>query len=418
MSSLTYSHRKNSLSSSHKDRSLFWYILLFMYVFNFLGIGDIFPLIVFPYILYVIATSKFSKSFMFSLIMLACFSLMYALLIYYYNYSPIVGVIGRLVYPTLFLLLGYKLIDNKINYKKIINFLFVIIIGLTLYGFLSLMKSLSLYGSMEGMMATFGGRNVLNLWGDGFISATALTAYLSFSLAFLPLLFIKGFGKPEKMLMFILFLMSIYTINQTSSRTGILIIVFSVITVILFSDRISGKKVTRIFGGTLGFFLVAFLYSLNIFNVKSNITNTYLYQRILNTNIGNDSRVMAWETVLSNIFTYPLGGRGVSLRHGYAHNLWLDVGYDAGLIPLVFLMIFTIGSLFSVAKLLKSNHPIYVKALVISMLTAFFVIFMFEPVLQGITVYFMVFCFFIGVIYKINYLNGLNKNEQSEHTVR
>lgn len=213
MDLVTLSKDKNDISFNYK--LLFWYAVLFLYAFNFMGVGDIFPLLTFPYVLYVIATSRFSKSFMASMITLASFSVVYALFIFIYNYSSIIGIVGRLIYPVVFLVAGYTLINERTSYKQILNYLYVVVLGLSTYGVFSLFKSLNLYGSMNNMMNIFGGRNVIDLWSDGFISATALTSYVSFSLALLPTIFFKEISRFEKFLIVVLFIASFYTIIQT-----------------------------------------------------------------------------------------------------------------------------------------------------------------------------------------------------------
>ena len=150
-----------------------------------------------------------------------------------------------------------------------------------------------------------------------------------------------------------------------------------------------------------------FLYNLNLFNLKASFEGTMLFQRMATTNLQNDSRIDSWGTVLSGLFKYPLGGKGPDLRAGYAHNLWLDVGYEGGLIPFILLLSFTIVSLYAVYRFLKTDHPVYFKGITISLLTALGIIFFLEPVLQGITVLFMFYCFLVGVIFKVNYLSKM-----------
>lgn len=394
-------HTKKEVIPKTKNR--FWYIILFLYAFNFFGIGELFPLLAIPYVIRILARTKFNRGFLCSLLILGFFSVFYGLLSFYYGYYSAVGLIGRVVYPIIFMVLGYDLIGESIDYRRAERLLFSFIIGLTLYAVFSFAKSIYLYGSVDNMRYALGGRNVLNLWSEGLISATALTAYLSFSLSSVSLLFIKETPKNKRMILLILFAASVYTIFQTSSRTGIMIVAVSSLTTTLFSEKISKSKIRRVALYLVSLISLSFLYNLNFLDIKNSVQNTYLYRRMELSSL-ETSRSDAWKTVWSNMMKYPLGGKGSHLEAGFAHNLWLDVAHEGGIYPFLLLVSFTLIAGMAIVKFLRNNHPFNFKAIVVSMLTAFGIIFMLEPVLQGLTLYFMFFCFFVGMVFKLNYL--------------
>lgn len=375
---------------------------------NFLGIGDFIPLIIVPYVLVLITQTKFSKTFMISLVTLFTFSLVYSLMVFYYGFSASAGILGKLIYPASFLVLGYKLAGEKLNYKKNTGYLLIFVVFLSSYGFLSVLKTESIYGNMDYAIMVLGGRLVVDLWGNNLISATSLNSFLSLGLALLPVLFLsvrkKEISKFHKLLMLLIFSFSVYATIQISSRTGILIVFSSLLISFLFTEGLNKNKIKRILiaGVILTLGLIAF--SRNVLNLRSYVESTFIYQRLISTNLQNDSRVSTWWVSFKGLFENPLGGRETNLHLNYAHNLWLDVGYDAGIIPFLILVVFTIFALVVLMKFIKYNHPIFVKMIVLSMMTAFMVIFMFEPVLQGLGAYFTIFCYLLGTIHKMNFL--------------
>lgn len=400
---------KSSLSKNKyqtvtfNSRLLFWYLVLFLYALNFFNVGELFPLLGLPYAVHVLTTSKVSKDFMTAVLALISFSVLYCVFLYFYGYESGFRLLGRLVYPTLFLTLGYGLTNE---YKDILKYLFIINIGMAMYGLLSLFKSLRLYGSINNMMLIFGGRNVINFWGSGFMSATALTAFLSLSLVSLTAVFIKDIAKPIRIILLFLFTASAYAAFQTSSRTGVLLIAISLFITIFFKEKMNTKRIIRIFLFLGIIVILAFLYLSDAFGIKSYIESSLLYERLV-TSDTDMSRTDAWISVISNLTRYPLGGKGVDLSVGYAHNMWLDVAYEGGFLPLIILLAFSIMALFTIVRMFRDKNPLYFKKIVALMLTAFVTIFMLEPVLEGLTAYFMFFCFLLGGVYKINYLNKI-----------
>jgi O-antigen ligase len=117
---------------------------------------------------------------------------------------------------------------------------------------------------------------------------------------------------------------------------------------------------------------------------------------------------MTWGEAFRGLFTNPLGGNQTQLSLGYAHNLWLDVGWTTGLFPFVLLVFFTLMALKDYyIKLFRSDDlSLYFKYLITAMLCGFFITFMLEPIIEANVLFFCAFCFFSGILRSLNKRNN------------
>lgn len=388
-----------------------WLIILVAYSSNILGYGKFIPILLIPYCLMYLFNERFSKTFMITLFILLSFTVSYSIMLLHYGYFTIPTVLGRLIFPIILFIIGNKLSKNDIHDKKTTGYLISITVASALYGFLSLIKSMIMYGNIDVMIKELEGRFVINLWNNGLTVATGLNSYLSLGLSLLPLFFLgsnnsnnfKANSFKIYIFCFIAFSSSFYTMLSLGNRTGFLIVLISFIIVILFVDKFNMKKVFRLLIISLLTMLSYIIYSINTLGIKENLQNSFIYNRFISGSIMQDPRTDAWKTTLFGIFKSPLGGRETDIKINFAHNLWLDVGYDAGIIPFSLIVLFTLVSLYSLIVFIKSETTTLLKGLVLALYTAFFITFMVEPILQGLIIYFTLFCFVLGVIQQKNH---------------
>ncbi len=101
----------------------------------------------------------------------------------------------------------------------------------------------------------------------------------------------------------------------------------------------------------------------------------------------------------SKLLDYPLGGMNMNNKIGHAHNLWLDCGRVAGIIPLLLLFYLTCQYLYSFVRVykLKSVNPIL--RLAFTFLSFIMLVgFVSEPILEGIPMFFAFFCLLFGIL--------------------
>ena len=399
-------------------------LILCLFVVNFMGVGDFFPILLLPYIFKKMLKSKFDKNFAKSFWALLLFSFSFVTFLLFFDFfaASIAGMVGRLLYPALFLVFGYKMINNNKDSvtisKTVFNCLYLVIIFYSAYGVISFLRTMSIYGDMDAVREIYRVRQVRGLWG-GFITATSLTTFLSLSLASLPLVFVKHehLTKCRKIILLVIFILSVYAITETLSRAGIFIVIGSLTANLLFLGKFNTKKLIRIILGSVAAFLISIFYRLNIANIRGFLMEFPLYTRLISDNVESEPRFDAWWATISGLFNYPMGGRRTNLNISFVHNLWLDVAYDTGIIPFILLLIFTIYTLRNIMVFLKTDYPIYLKSIILSMTSAFLIIFMFEPVLQGVTIHFVLYCLMSGIIYKLNYLKNITDINDEIKTV-
>lgn len=69
------------------------------------------------------------------------------------------------------------------------------------------------------------------------------------------------------------------------------------------------------------------------------VVSTDVYQRFETEGLAS-ARYELWSTVLTGLPGHPDGGRQIRITENYAHNLWLDVAWDAGVLPFALLVAF------------------------------------------------------------------------------
>lgn len=310
-------------------------------------------------------------------------------------------------HPICFYIFGYRVAISDFNFKKSTRLIFIVIASSTLYGLFSLIKTILTYGSMSNAMVFLHGRLVLDMWGTRVIAATGINTTISLGLALLPILFLSGKGlkgsKKIKMLSIIFFTISLFIATQLANRTALVIIITSFVVTLLFAERISLKKITKfiLLGGLL--FLIRVIYTANFLGIKESWESTLLFSRFNISSLSEDPRLEGWKAAFLGLFEYPLGGRKADIKLSFAHNLWLDVGYDSGIPAIVLLLIFTVVSLVVLIRFVRNNPPVIFKGLVISLYVSFLISFSIEPIIQGWFSYFTLFCCLVGIIQRMNF---------------
>ncbi|WP_428909806.1 O-antigen ligase family protein [Niallia sp. Krafla_26] len=398
--------KSRPLSSTHwLTMDIFLTVLIFIYCINFFNVGVYVPLVTLPLVLIYLLKGKFSKTFYLTAFILFGFFMTYSIFLYIYQYSSNISILGKLLYPTMFFIIGNFLVEEDLDYKKTYRSLYTIIIAFTIYGVLSTLKATLIYGNGSVTARETIGRIGVDIWTNNFISATALNSSLAFGLSLLAILFIKDKyllnSNKIKLISFVCFFASTYALIQLGNRTGIIIIILSFFITLLFSDKLNKRKLVSILLVMLTFIILSFLYNINTFGIKSIVENSYIFNRFKETNLEEDPRVAAWKATFIGLFENPMGGKETYTPLFSAHNLWLDVGYEAGLIPFTLLVAFTLISLISVITVIRLDFPPLLKGLIVALYSSFIATFFVEPVLIGLNEYFTIFCLILGIVQRL-----------------
>ncbi|PYZ96003.1 hypothetical protein CR205_16660 [Alteribacter lacisalsi] len=387
------------------NKELIFAVLLGAYATNFLNIGNIIPALFIPVVVIYIIKNEFTREFWLTFYVIVCFGFLYAYLLLTHSIGSTSANIGKAIFPACLFLLGHKLVMKDLNYKKTILFTITLIVSTTLFSFFSLVKTTYLYGDINSYILE-NGRYVVSIWGNTQYASTLINALLSFSLASIPLVFIKSVDKVKvkamKFILLICFILSVYVSLTLLNRTSAMVVVVSTIFVYAFVFKFTIGKILMILGIWCSLVLAVFMSNIGINNITFGENNAF-WQRMVSSQMSEDPRFLAWREALFGMFENPLGGKQTDMSLNFAHNLWLDVGYEGGVLPFILLLFLTTIAVISLYKFSTNNHPKIVRGLMISIFSAFFVCFVFEPILQGMTVYFTFFCFFVGIIQRLNY---------------
>ena|ERR1035437_2833478 len=366
---------------------------LVLYITNFLGYAHYWK-----YIVILMAFPLFFQKekilFDINLLWLTIFTILYVYFLYYNDFLPELGNVVRIILlPLSFYAIG-KYFSNK--YPDI-NITYFIIFSLTIL--FCLMPFLSNIMSVieKGFMSS---RNIKLIWSpDKAESATIVGSFFALNMSFLALLFINTKDKFElklKYLSFFMFLIGLFSYANTMTRTGIFISLISLIMIFILME--SRRKIKYVLFILLSILPIIFL--LDFYGFSKWFEHTAYYYRFFGEIEQSKQlpRTNNWQLAFNGFFKYPLGGAKTRLTSPYAHNLWLDVGWRAGLIPLIPLLIFTCRYIISVWRINKKKYyPVFFRSVIICVCLGFLLSFSVEPVMEGLFNNFCLFCLFFGV---------------------
>ncbi|WP_296059661.1 hypothetical protein [uncultured Ellagibacter sp.] len=140
------------------------------------------------------------------------------------------------------------------------------------------------------------------------------------------------------------------------------------------------------------------LYQADFLSLKSSFETSYMAHRFSYQGVGDDDRSQRWLYYIAHFSEGILGGNviGTTSGYGYAHNLWLDTFDEAGLLPLVLLVLITVQS---IAKTIQvaSRSDVFEQSIILSFLIILMTQFFVEPIMQGSPLLFMAFAYFCGL---------------------
>lgn len=171
---------------------------------------------------------------------------------------------------------------------------------------------------------------------EGFISGNANNDKIIVPFVVLRVYF-YSLGRKKKFLFLIGSFLSVYCAVRVQSRTCIVAILILMLMSLIFNFKGMSIKKIRLL-------LISLIF---LIGIVSYIYTTYgdlliVFDRFetdeVETGGGRIDRLMI---VGSKLLDYPLGGMNMNNKIGHAHNLWLDCGRVAGIIPLLLLFYLT-----------------------------------------------------------------------------
>lgn len=246
-------------------------------------------------------------------------------------------------------------------------------------------------------------RNLPNFWTGATVSATIMGSYYVLIMCF-PALLIAGKNKLNNILkttLIILFIITVICSLRIGSRTqlGVFILCLVISLAYLIPKQTLRRNLAMLF------FLILVI-ALTITQIDFDLDSDFLsaFAGRMQENGAGDiasggGRTERWIKSAENIIKKPLGWD--ESEFGHAHNMWFDVLRIAGIIPFILLIIFTSNSFFDVLKSVRKNKSaLAFNNQIIIYFFSFMMVFMVEPIFEGMFDLFAVFCFFVGVVNK------------------
>ncbi|MBN3879167.1 MULTISPECIES: O-antigen ligase family protein [unclassified Nostoc] len=371
------------------------------------------------------------KHFFLPLILLTIFCLFFFISEVNYNYIPFLDAICFSIKIILYYILGICVANSKSFYRFYsIPFLVLCITGGgILFAFLSLLGTKGVSITASSIMAQ---RSVFSLWTDEQINGPSIDMYNYLGICLLPFIF-KLFAELKQktnvnmiflftlILSVFLFLVSSYSSLSLLARTPIFCF-FGSILIQIFHEIVSSRKaVSRvIFKYGLLFIIPLMIFYLQPDTLEdiSRSLNLGIFKRFDNSGL-ETPRYLVWSIVFTEMWSHPFGGReiilpisDIGIPVNYAHNIWLDIAFDAGILPMFCLGIFHLihwPYLWDLISNPKYNDSLssFLRCNLVAVISAFIG----TPVLQANLHYFSISCFLLGLIIGIMQEKYYCKNE-------
>lgn len=256
-------------------------------------------------------------------------------------------------------------------------------------------------------------RAVPTIWkgGTDFINGPSLDifSYLGVSLIGLLVAIVPtpSLGNFRKLILFIgvlsLVFISAYSSISLGARTPIIVFLVSLLTTFMFtnfSTKASKAKTIRIMiyfcMGFIAFFASSVLVE-NFYEFINSLLDLGIGGRLASEGL-ETPRYELWQQVITQIPDFPWGGRSMIISAPYAHNIWLDQMYDAGILAMLLLLTFHILQIPILVRFFRLELPIMIDLFVLCTLIAFIAAFIQGAVIQASPLYFAGSCFFFGSV--------------------
>jgi hypothetical protein len=335
------------------------------------------------------------------------FSFTYAFIFVLNNGIEFVGVgsfLKLLCVPTLFYQAGKAFVKYAKNSKKFTTNLFTLLFMFSLIFFLSIGKDINEIGYESTV------RNLRIIGGsDEIFSATLLNVMISVWVVMIGFVFYPAQCTEEKKIKLIVLLISIVAIAFTirlGSRTGLTLAGASCLSVIIFNFRRYGYHIK------IGLIILITIVAINFGTLLANSEDESIFiaykDRMDNEEFGIStvgSRTEAWKRSFSMLSERPMGEiqkNPTTVHHG--HNYFLDIARVSGVIPMMFIIWFTILALRHLKKLLLSEKiPLFIRNSILVLNVAFYMVFMVEPIIEGAFSLFLLYLFTCGISRRLIY---------------
>lgn len=336
-------------------------------------------------------------------ILLIMFGITYVIFDWFNNDISISAIYTFIVLPFIIFKIGRLSIDILKSEKNIILYVSISIIALS---FLFVYSALSTFPN-DVISST----RILEIKyysmtnNSSELSATLVGLHIAPVMAFLPtFLFYRNINFRTYFVLGSLFtIMALITTSIVATRSPV--IIFALL--LLLNFYYGTKSVSLVKKSLIIFLFLSFIIIISAIDFSNFDLTKLLYERMTSEDISEaGSRTNRWFEGIKNIFLYPFGGE--KTRIGHYHNMWLDLRYTAGVVPMIILISISIYFTYAIWKVINSNKfSIQFKSFIGSIYLSIFLMMFMEPVIQGSIVFFLYYLFFGGIIVALKNINPL-----------
>lgn len=304
---------------------------------------------------------------------------------------------------TIAYIMGYFLAQN---FQKISAMIAVTAGGLFTYALLSTASFvLNHYGEVAGNNFLIAERAVPSFWNGGLVNGPIVGIFFSLSICLFAMVYsrINWFVKA---CFLALALAGVFCNLMLQNRSPIYagVLSFSLAT-LLYAARMQLTRKKLVILIVLFCLLPLNLFLLDFSETKSLLDNPFM-ERLISEGL-ETPRYELWYKGVVGLFEYPMGGARTDFSpYDYAHNLWLDVGWYVGWMPMLLLLFIQLKHVPYLLRLAR-RRPDQAYG-VIGISVSFLVAMMVEPTLIASYTYVTLFFFFIG------YLKGCHLHAAGE----
>ena len=270
----------------------------------------------------------------------------------------------------------------------------------------------------EGMYVCFQNEYKRLNVNDGNLISTIIAYYLTFTVIILPfiLFYFKEFRERKFSYFELLFLLGIasfalYLSTEMGRRTVLLLLLLTFL--YLGVSVIANKFKARNYYYILFVVIILILFAAIAYYL---FADTMAGKRLISSAIMQDRRFQFWLPGLQAMIDYPFGGGNsvyVAQDMKLAHNTWIDIGKDFGIIPFVAAIVFFLVHLFHLIRImLNKTLDSFIKHIFVIFFMCFFAILMIEPVFTSDKTFFFYIIFYLGLLK--NYATLLQNNEKEK----
>lgn len=290
-------------------------------------------------------------------------------------------------------IIGFFLAQNVTKVNVVIV---AMVGGIISFGLLSIgMYALNHFGDVVSSDFMIAERAVPSFWTGGIVNGPIIGIYLSLGICLVTMIYSRIHFLYK--CLFIAFAVACGFFNlMLQNRSPIYAGIFALaLATILYLPKLKLSR-KKLFGALL---LVCLAPVLLLFIDQSGVIgflDAPFLERFKNEGF-ETPRYELWYKGVQGLLEFPMGGAKTDFSpFKYAHNLWLDVGWYVGLIPMFLLLFIQMKHLVYLYRFIK-RHPDQSHG-AIGITASFLVAMMVEPTLIASYTYITLFFFFIGYI--------------------